>query len=88
MRKDSRGKTGEQVMGKISSDTLAMLYTGDIQRELWNELMKIARKGTNREKITAIKEIFDRTLGKPKQAIDANMDMRLEVIKKIITSSE
>ena len=64
---DSQEVTKDKVMGEINMETVKMLYTSEVQAKCWDALMDIIENGKDRDKIAAVKEVFDRALGKPKQ---------------------
>lgn len=89
MKKDSQGHTGEKAIEKLNMETVMMLFTPEIQQKCWMALLDIIENGKDRDRISAIKELFDRGLGKPRQAIslqdsdgnDAINSIEVKIIK-------
>ncbi len=73
-------ETEEQKLKKIATERVIETYIDDLSQflpEIKSPLIEAAKKGD----MSAIKEIHDRVLGKPKQSLDIKADVESKIIR-------
>ena len=69
-KRDSENKTGQKGIGELSREILLEVVHGDDIKDSINALRDMIKYGENKDRLGAIKILFEYTVAKPKQELD------------------